>query len=146
MIQTKLRSKALIWSLPFKEKYFIHSSFIPLQPIYLLDQFTAADRMLFIRTHKFQLKPARSTSVPNSTSYRSTSWSHRDQKPQLHCRTSKWRISIAATSTAGWNLINTSLALVILTASYTHKPHNFSILMHLSVTSDALLTVFKDSI
>lgn len=53
----------------------------------------------------------------------------------VNCKTSKWQVILAATSTTGQNVINTSHTLVILTASYAHKPHDFSALVHrLTVT------------
>jgi len=44
----------------------------------------------------------------------------------VNCETSKQQVSLVVASTTGRNLINTSCTLVILTASYTRKPHDFS--------------------
>lgn len=41
-------------------------------------------------------------------------------------------------STAGCNLMNTSFALLILTPPYPCKPHDFHVLMNVSVNSDAV--------
>lgn len=53
----------------------------------------------------------------------------------VNCKTSKWQVILAAVSSTGQNMINTSHTLVILTASYAHKSHDFSALKHwLTVT------------
>lgn len=53
----------------------------------------------------------------------------------VNCKTSKWQVILAAASTTGQSVLNTSRTLVILTASYAHKPHDFRALKHwLTVT------------
>lgn len=90
-------------------------------------------RPTVLHKNKFQLKSARSTSIPDSTSCKihGVTGAKSCTYTAINCKTSEWQVIPAVASTTGWNLmINTTRTLVILTASYTHKPHDFSALIH----------------
>lgn len=128
------RSKALVQHLPFKEKYFIHTGFTPSQPKHLLHQWITAEQLFFIKRwvsaivskkHKY----SRQSVIFIVTATKGSSYT------AANCKVTKWQVILAAASTTGQNVINTSHTLVILTASYAHKPHDFSALKHwLTVT------------
>lgn len=128
------RSKALFQCLPFKEKYFIYTGFTPLQPKHLLHQQIAEEQLLFIKRRV-------SSIVSRKHEYSRQSVIFIVMATKIYsytvvdCKTSKWQVILAVASTTGQNVINTSHTLVILTASYAHKPHDFSALTHwLAVT------------
>lgn len=128
------RSKALSQCLPFKEKYLIYTGFTPLQPKHLLHQQIAEEQLLFIKRRVSAIvskkhKYSRRSVIFIVTATKICSYT------VVNCKTCKWQVILAVASTTGQNVINTSHTLVILTASYAHKPHDFSALTHwLTVT------------